>query len=304
MQHMLLATNGSDTFMYRDFQSRNVMLRDGKPWLIDFQGGRRGPCQYDVASFLWQAKARYPDELKEELLQAYLERLACYRNVDKDGFRHSLRHFILFRLLQVLGGYGFRGYFERKPHFLESIPHAITSLKKLLEQPFGEYPYLNGVLARMCDDYLAGHAATPRDGQELTVRITSFSYKKGIPEDPTGNGGGFVFDCRAMHNPGRYERYKTLTGLDAPVIAFLKEQGEMDAFLQHVYALADASVGKYLQRGFSSLMLSFGCTGGQHRSVFAAQQTAQHLHEKFGVRIILEHREQQLTTTWESKHMP
>ena len=287
-----LAGAGIQGFMYRDFQSRNVMLKDGQPWFIDFQGGRRGPVYYDVASFLWQAKANYPDELKEALLRTYLDALGKYRKVDEVDFRRRLRHFVLFRHLQVLGAYGFRGYFERKPHFLESIPFALRNLRKLLQEPFPEYPYLCQVLQQLAEP--APPQAVETEG--LTVRITSFSYKKGIPADPSGNGGGFVFDCRAVHNPGRYERYRALTGLDEPVIRFLEDDGEILRFLEHVYGLADAAVERYLERGFTSLSVSFGCTGGQHRSVYAAQHLAEHLHRKYPVRIVLQHREQGITT--------
>lgn len=281
-------------FMYRDFQSRNVMLKDGTPWFIDFQGGRKGPVYYDVASFLWQAKANYPDELKEALLHTYLEALGRYRQVDEQDFRKHLRHFVLFRHLQVLGAYGFRGYFERKPHFLESIPFALRNLRKLLQEPFAEYPYLCQLLQRLTEP--AGEA-TGAKAPGLTVRITSFSYKKGLPPDPSGNGGGYVFDCRALHNPGRYECYRKLNGLDEPVVRFLEDDGEILRFLEHVYALVDASVARYLERGFDSLSVCFGCTGGQHRSVYAAQHLAEHLHEKYPVRIVLQHREQGIETT-------
>ena len=191
-----------------------------------------------------------------------------------------------------MGAYGFRGYFERKPHFLESIPFALRNLRKLLQEPFPEYPYLCQVLQQLAEP--APPQAVETTG--LTVRIPSFSDKKGIPADPSGNGGGFVFDCRAVHNPGRYERYRALTGLDEPVIRFLEDDGEILRFLEHVYGLADAAVERYLERGFTSLSVSFGCTGGQHRSVYAAQHLAEHLHRKYPVRIVLQHREQGITT--------
>lgn len=289
----LLPGAGIHAFMYRDFQSRNVMLKNGEqPWFIDFQGGRKGPVYYDVASFLWQAKANYPDELREALLHTYLKTLEKYQKVDEGDFRKRLRHFVLFRNLQVLGAYGFRGYFERKPHFLESIPFALRNLCKLLQNPFPEYPYLTQILQRLAEPT----PAPTKETMELTVRITSFSYKKGIPADPSGNGGGYVFDCRALHNPGRYERYQKLNGLDEPVIRFLEDDGEILSFLEHVYALVDASVARYLERGFSNLSVCFGCTGGQHRSVYAAQHLAEHLHQKYNVRIELEHREQSIKT--------
>ena len=293
----VLLRNQSATFMYRDFQSRNVMIRDGRPWFIDFQGGRKGPVYYDVASFLWQAKAKYPEDLRQELLLDYIEALRKYMPVDEKYFLSQLRHFVLFRTLQVLGAYGFRGYFEKKPHFIQSVPFAIENLRQLLKQDYPEYPYLCGLLRELTElkqfsDDLQRHT--------LEVKIVSFAYKKGIPNDPTGNGGGFVFDCRAINNPGKYERYNHFTGLDEPVIRFLEEDGEITVFLEHVYDLVDASVKRYLDRGFTNLMVCFGCTGGQHRSVYSAQHLAEHLHQKFGVKVSLTHREQNIEQLFKS----
>ena len=278
-------------FMYRDFQSRNVMIREGKPYFIDFQGGRKGPFYYDVASFLWQAKANYPDSLRQELLNEYLDALRPYHTIDKEQFLTTLRHFVLFRTLQVLGAYGFRGYFEKKAHFIQSVPYAIENLRQLLETDFPEYPYLCLTLRKLTE---LPQFASIRNRRKLTVRVMSFSYKKGIPEDPSGNGGGYVFDCRAVHNPGKYEQYKQLTGRDKPVIDFLEQDGEILQFLEHVDALADAHVQRFLERGFTNLSICFGCTGGQHRSVYSAEHVAHHLNEKFGVRIHLIHREQHI----------
>ena len=293
----VLLRNQSATFMYRDFQSRNVMIRDGHPWFIDFQGGRKGPVYYDVASFLWQAKAKYPEDLRQELLLDYIEALRKYMPVDEKYFLSQLRHFVLFRTLQVLGAYGFRGYFEKKPHFIQSVPFAIENLRQLLKQDYPEYPYLCGLLRE-----LTGLKQFSDDLQRRTleVKIVSFAYKKGIPNDPTGNGGGFVFDCRAINNPGKYERYNHFTGLDEPVIRFLEEDGEITVFLEHVYDLVDASVKRYLDRGFTNLMVCFGCTGGQHRSVYSAQHLAEHLHQKFGVKVSLTHREQNIEQLFKS----
>ena len=294
---VLLADAPYDTFMYRDFQARNVMVKDDNPWFIDFQGGRRGPVEYDVASFLWQARAAYPASLREHLIDTYIGSLCRYRKVDGGMFRKGLMHFVLFRTLQVLGAYGFRGYFERKQHFIESIPQAISNLKELLDAGVGakEYPYLLRVLSEMVRLPQFAPASAPADGK-LTVRVMSFSYRKGgIPEDNSGNGGGFVFDCRAMHNPGKYEQYKKITGADAPVIEFLESQGEVQHYLEHVYGLVDPAVDKYIGRGFLNLMVAFGCTGGQHRSLYCANHLAEHLKDKFGdrIHIVLEHREQQ-----------
>lgn len=289
------------SFLYRDFQARNVMLdAQDNPWFIDFQGGRRGPVQYDLASFLWQASAHYSDELRQELIEVYIQALKQYTEVDECRFRRRLRLFVLFRLLQVLGAYGFRGYFERKKHFLDSIPPAIQNLRDLLAQDDAcPYPYLREVLSALVA--LPRFAPAPHgkasvssfDGKgPLVVRVFSFSYRKGIPQDESGNGGGYVFDCRSTHNPGRYEPYKQLTGLDEPVIRFLEDDGEILTFLESVYKLADAHVERYMQRGFTSLMFSFGCTGGQHRSVYSAQHLAEHIHRKFGIEVHVCHREQ------------
>ncbi|HEY6913185.1 MAG TPA: RNase adapter RapZ, partial [Paludibacter sp.] len=288
----------TDTFMYRDFQSRNVMVKDGQPYFIDFQGGRKGPLQYDVASFLWQAKAQYNDELREELLQTYLDALKELVTVDEAEFRNQLAHFVLFRTLQVLGAYGFRGYFEKKPHFLQSIPYAIENLRSLLKTGNSEYPYLLDILEQMTEleQFREVEVRKP-----LVVKVYSFSYKKGIPQDNSGNGGGFVFDCRAVNNPGKYERYQSLTGLDESVKVFLEEDGEILTFIDHAFALVDASVKRYKDRGFTNLMISFGCTGGRHRSVYSAQKMAEHINEKFGVEVQLVHREQNIEQDFASR---
>ena len=321
-----------EAFLYRDFQARNVMLdADGNPWFIDFQGGRKGPIQYDLASFLWQASARYSSDLRKELIEVYIESLKQYTEVNEQKFRQRLRLFVLFRLLQVLGAYGFRGYFERKKHFIESIPPAMQNLRELLAEEDGcPYPYLREVLTALVslpqfapqpevpvqreDGYKTTDSNVykphPADGPAtfskydgkgpLVVKVFSFSYRKGIPEDESGNGGGYVFDCRSTHNPGRYEPYKKLTGLDEPVIRFLEDDGEILTFLESVYKLADAHVERYIQRGFTSLMFSFGCTGGQHRSVYSAQHLAEHLHQKFGIEVRICHREQNISSTLEA----
>lgn len=295
----VLLRSSSATFLYRDFQSRNVMVKDGEPWLIDFQGGRKGPIYYDVASFLWQAKANYPDELRQELLHEYIHALRKYKPVDEAYFHAQLRHFVLFRTMQVLGAYGFRGYFEKKPHFIQSVPYAIENLRQLLKEPYPEYPYLTEVLKSLTE---LKQFADGLQKRKLTVKVMSFAYKKGIPEDTTGNGGGYVFDCRAVNNPGKYERYKPFTGLDEPVIKFLEDDGEITTFLEHVYALVDASVKRYIERGFTNLSVCFGCTGGQHRSVYSAQHLAEHLNEKFGVQVNLVHREQNIEKNYPAKN--
>ncbi|MDE6109818.1 MAG: phosphotransferase, partial [Muribaculaceae bacterium] len=290
----VLMRSMSSTFMYRDFQSRNVMLVDGKPFFIDFQGGRKGPYFYDVASFLWQAKANFPDSLREELIKEYIDSLRRYVPVDENYFMEQLRHFVLFRTLQVLGAYGFRGYFEKKPHFMQSVPFAVANLRELLRTPFKEYPYLTSVLKELCE---LKQFSSEADKRALTVKVMSFAYKTGIPNDNSGNGGGFVFDSRAVNNPGKYERYKPFTGLDTNVIEFLETDGEITRFLEHCYELVDASVERYIERGFTNLMVCFGCTGGRHRSVYSAQHLAEHISKKFGVKVELVHREQQIEQT-------
>ena len=281
-------------FMYRDFQARNVMLKDGRPCYIDFQGGRRGPIYYDVASFLWQASAHYPDELKEKLIDTYLAALQHYIHIDKAVFLQRLRLFIFFRTLQVLGAYGFRGLWERKQHFIDSIPAALDNMKVCISWGVADrYPSLKNTLQSLTS---LNTIAPIQQPSTLRVRIFSFSYKspQGIPQDESGNGGGYVFDCRSTNNPGRYEEYKHLTGLDRPVIDFLEKDGEILTFLDSVYRLADFHVQRYIDRGFTSLMFSFGCTGGQHRSVYSAQHLAEHLHQKFGIEVHLCHREQNI----------
>ena len=331
-----LTAEPSESFLYRDFQARNVMVGDSL-YFIDFQGGRRGPFYYDLASFLWQASARYPDRLRRELIDEYYAAAQQFAEMPKrEHFDRRLRLFVFFRTLQVLGAYGFRGYFEQKKHFLESIPPAIQNLRELLSPQSSAfnlqsasfpYPYLSELLQRLtelpqfarieqparsrADGYKTTdnnpYNAHPKDGPAtfskydgtgpLVVRVFSFSYGKGIPEDESGNGGGYVFDCRSTHNPGRYEPYKQLTGLDEPVIRFLEDDGEILTFLDSVYRLADAHVERYLQRGFTSLMIAFGCTGGQHRSVYSAQHLAEHIRQKYGVEVRICHREQNITQT-------
>jgi len=326
-----LTAESCDSFLYRDFQARNVMLDDkGNPYFIDFQGGRRGPFYYDLASFLWQASAKYPEKLRNELLDEYYEAAQQFIEMPKrPHFDQRLQLFVLFRVMQVLGAYGFRGYFERKQHFIASIPPAIQNLRELLQNNDFHYPYLVSLLTRLTEmpqfqqiETMApradGYKITennpykphPQDGPAtfskydaqgpLVVKVFSFSYGKGIPEDESGNGGGYVFDCRSTHNPGRYEPYKKLTGLDEPVIRFLEDDGEILTFLDSVYKLADAHVHRYIQRGFTSLMFCFGCTGGQHRSVYSAQHLAEHIHEKFGIEVRICHREQKITQILQS----
>lgn len=287
----LLADANGETFMYRDFQARNVMLVNDEPYFIDFQGGRKGPIYYDLASFVWQAKANYPTELKEILIETYRENLKNYIDIPKELFYKKLRLFVLFRTMQVLGAYGFRGYFEKKPHFLQSVPFAIDNLRKLIQEPFQEYPYLQQILTELTN---MRQFSDLRVERKLEVRIFSFSYKKGIPVDTTGNGGGYVFDCRAINNPGKYDHFKHFTGLDKEVKEFLEADGEVTKFLSHVYELADAHVTRFMERKFTNLMICFGCTGGQHRSVYCAQHLGEYLAKKYNISVIVYHREQDI----------
>ncbi|HXR33743.1 MAG TPA: RNase adapter RapZ [Verrucomicrobiae bacterium] len=280
-----------DYFLYRDFQSRNIMLRDGQPFFLDYQGGRKGALQYDIASLLFDAKADLPPELRQQLLNEYLDRLGGFLDLDRDAFLHFYYAYVYVRLLQALGAYGFRGFYERKTHFLQSVPFALKNLRWLLHNtklPI-ELPTLmdafQGMLASEKLNALASEA------QNLVVRIFSFSFHRGLPQDDTGNGGGFVFDGRSLPNPGREERFKTLTGKDAPVIEYLNQQESVHQFLAGVLSLVDASVSNYQQRGFKNLMVSFGCTGGQHRSVFLAEQLAKRLRIRNGLEVVVRHLE-------------
>ena len=283
-----LLKEDDNTFLYRDFQARNVMIKDGDPWFIDFQGGRRGPIYYDVASFIWQARSRFPEDLKQDLIRTYLRALQQFKQVNEEEFRSRLRLFVLFRTLQVLGAYGFRGYFEKKPHFLASVPYALSNLRKLLETPFEDYPYLNSILSRLAS--MPELNEIPQD-HRLSVHIYSFAYKKGIPADTTGNGGGYVFDCRSVNNPGKYEYYRQFNGTDPEVIKFLEDDGEVFTFLDSVYKLVDAHAKRFIERKFTNLQVCFGCTGGQHRSVYCAEHMARHLKDKFDIKVTVTHRE-------------
>ena len=287
MKADLLKDQGN-TFMHRDFQARNVLIQDGEPWFIDFQGGRRGPIYYDEASFVWQARSRFPEQLKQKLIQSYLRALRTYQEVDEEQFHARLRLFVLFRTLQVLGAYGFRGYFEKKPHFLASVPYALSNLRALLQTPFTDYPHLNDILLKLTQ--MPQFNEFPQD-RRLEVQIYSFAYKKGIPADPTGNGGGYVFDCRSINNPGKYEHYRQFNGMDPEVIKFLEDDGGVLKFLDHAYELVDAHVQRFIERKFTHLQVCFGCTGGQHRSVYCAEHLGQYLAHKYNVKVTVTHRE-------------
>lgn len=283
-------------FIHRDFQSRNILIHDNDTWIIDFQGGRRGPALYDIVSFLWQARAGVPDDVKARLLDYYIDVLCRHVSVSPERLTAATPHIIIFRTLQVLGAYGFRGIIEQKQRFVTYIPQALSCLADTLRQLDGSYPYIRSVIDAVTPRF--NHLAPPTPPLEkptLSVSVYSFSYKKGIPTDESGNGGGFVFDCRAVHNPGRYEQYRSLTGEDQPVIDFLERDGEITTFLSHCKSLVDTSVERYIKRGFTHLSVSFGCTGGRHRSVYSARHMADHLAQKYGIHVNLMHREQGIT---------
>jgi hypothetical protein len=288
---LYLLRAGNYGFMYRDFQARNILIYQDKPWFIDYQGGRRGPLQYDLASLLFQVKAALPYSFREEMLEWYLECLSQYREVDGKSFVNYYYGFVLMRLMQVMGAYGFRGYYERRAHFLQSIPYAIENLRWCLDHIRLE-PQLPELMAALRNVALTevGKISAGSPG-ELTITVSSFSFKNGVPPDYSGNGGGFVFDCRALPNPGRFERFKSFTGKDLPVIQFLEREPSIDKFLNHVYKLVDQSVQEYQKRGFSSLQVNFGCTGGQHRSVYCAEKLSKYLEEKYSVVVITNHSE-------------
>lgn len=284
-------------FMMRDCQARNILVKDNQPYFIDFQGGRKGALQYDVASLLWQAGARIPMDYRESLVEEYIgfvsERIP---DIDQKAFKARYYGFLLIRMLQVLGAYGFRGLFEGRGHFIESIPPALDNIKWFMQNITieVELPELYALLNHLCDMEMFRPKIWDGSQKSLLVQINSFSYKRGLPHDQTGNGGGFIFDCRGLHNPGRYEPYKALTGKDEPVIKFLQTESRVDEFLEHVFKVIDINVQNYLERDFDHLQINFGCTGGQHRSVYCAEATSKYLKEKYKVKIELKHIEQAL----------
>lgn len=280
-------------FLYRDFQSRNIMLCDGKPYYIDFQGGRRGAAQYDVASLLYSAKSDLPEAIRQELLEYYIGCLSRLTQIDKEDFKQHFYAYVLIRIMQAMGAYGYRGYFERKEYFINSIPLAINNLKTITEShrlPI-EIPHLRQVWKAIVDSEEAKSNMPTPSG--LVVTVSSFSYKKGLPQDNSGNGGGYIFDCRALPNPGRYPEYRSYTGKDKPVIDFLQGDEAVEAFLEGAKQMVGPSIKKYLERNFTSLTVSFGCTGGQHRSVYCAERLAKWICDSFDCQVVINHREQQ-----------
>src|SRR5579864_314501 len=280
-----------DYFLYRDFQSRNILLRDGQPFFVDYQGGRKGALHYDIASLLFDAKADLPPELRLDLLSQYLDALGHYIKLDHEAFMRHYYAYVYVRIMQALGAYGFRGFYERKAHFLQSVPYAMKNLRWLLhhvELPIALPSLMGAFQSMLASEKLLGLA---NEAENLVVRIFSFSFHRGLPRDESGHGGGFVFDGRSLPNPGREERFKALTGKDTPVIDYLNQQESVHQFLASVMSLVDASVSSYRERGFKNLMVSFGCTGGQHRSVYLAEQLAKHFRATNGVEVAVRHLE-------------
>jgi aminoglycoside/choline kinase family phosphotransferase len=284
-----LLSAGRDYFLYRDFQSRNIMLRDGHPFFLDYQGGRKGALQYDIASLLYDAKADLPPELRQQLLDHYIDGLAGFIALEREAFMRHYYAYVYVRIMQALGAYGFRGFYERKTHFLQSVPYALKNLRWLLhnvELPIALPALMEAFKSILASEKLRNLAS---EAENLVVRVFSFSFHRGLPKDESGHGGGFVFDGRSLPNPGREERFKPLTGKDAPVINYLNQQESVHQFLATVMSLVDASVSNYQSRGFKSLMVSFGCTGGQHRSVYLAEQLAKHLRGRNGLEVVVRH---------------
>lgn len=286
----------TDFFMYRDFQSRNIMLKNGEPYFIDFQGGRRGPLPYDVVSLLYQVKAQMPQAIRDQLIDYYKTELARHIDPKAVEFDTFLPYFVYLRLMQVLGAYGFRGLIQKKAHFMESIPFALNEIEKHIEtHPLEAYPELQSVLNQLSLLNTKYHVGGQPNTGKLTVSINSFSFKKGYPDDFSGNGGGFVFDCRALTNPGRESEFKTKTGRDLEVVDYLNAKPQTHLFLDHVKGIVAQSVENYRERHFTNLMISFGCTGGQHRSVFFAQSIYDWLKTEYkDIHLKLNHIEQKI----------
>jgi aminoglycoside/choline kinase family phosphotransferase len=285
----LLLSADHDYFLYRDFQSRNVMLCNGEPFFLDYQGGRKGALQYDIASLLYDAKADLPPQVRQELLDHYLDGLAKFIAVDRAEFMQYYYAYVYVRIMQALGAYGFRGFYERKPHFLQSVPYALKNLRWLahhVKLPVALPALMDAFQGMLGSEKLQ---ALSSSASPLTVRIFSFSFHREMPTDETGNGGGFIFDARSLPNPGREDRYKPLTGKDAEVIDYLNQHESVHQFLSNARSLVDGSVNTYQRRGFKSLMVSFGCTGGQHRSVYMAEELAKHLRARDGVEVVVRH---------------
>jgi aminoglycoside/choline kinase family phosphotransferase len=287
----LLLSADTKYFMYRDFQSRNILVHNDQLYFVDYQGGRKGALQYDVASLLFQAKINLSPEIRTSLLEFYLNELRQKSKVKCQTFLKKYYNYVLIRLLQTFGAYGFRGYFENKSHFLLSIPFALRNLQWLVDKNYipKKLPELNRVLVSILKNEELKNIDSIQPTKKLKITINSFSYKGGIPKDYSGNGGGFVFDCRSLENPGRYREYLNSTGLDNDVISFLNKKNDVKDFLNSVYTIVDESVKNYIKRDFKNLMINFGCTGGQHRSVFCAEQLSKHLRNDFNISVVVNH---------------
>ncbi len=285
-----LTLAGQEHFMYRDFQSRNIMIHEGDLYFVDYQGGRRGALQYDVASILYESRVNLSPGLREELLEYYLESLLKKTGIRPEVFREHYDGYVLIRILQAMGAYGIRGIVEGKPLFLQSIPYAIRNLGFLKEKSkvAAKLPELSASVDRICD---MGDWKLEEETPDLKVYINSFSYKKGLPRDLSGNGGGFVFDCRALPNPGREERFRNFTGLDREVVEYLESHTEVGSFLEQTFSLVRQSVEEYRSMGFNQLMVSYGCTGGQHRSVYCAARLDEFVRNQLKVKTLMVHRE-------------
>jgi hypothetical protein len=292
----MLLESDRNYFLYRDFQSRNVMIRSGEPWFIDFQGGRKGALHYDVASLLYDAKANLSQPVRDMLLEHYLEALREFAPVDATLFRDQFIGFVLVRLMQALGAFGYRGFFERKRRFLESVPFAARNLDELLDRGLPiPLPELERVFRRIVDRWLPGECPGEAEAA-LSVLVQSFSFQDGYPPDESGHGGGFVFDCRALPNPGRQPEFAELTGEARSVAEYLEQSGRFQDFWEHVRRIVVSQVEDYVSRGFDSLTVSFGCTGGQHRSVYLAEKLSAHLRTRYPhVDVQLAHRSR---STW------
>ena len=288
----LLSTE-TDYFMYRDFQSRNIMMKDDKLYFIDYQGGRKGALQYDVASLLFDGKANLTRDLRNELLEFYIQQLHKRENFGAEKFKKYFYGYVLMRVLQAMGAYGFRGIYEKKTHFLKSIPFGIKNINFLLKDKLlpVELPELKNVLERIVNSNKFNFKTDIEKTEKLLVKINSFSYKTGIPADYSANGGGFVFDCRAIHNPGRFDEFKDKTGKDKSVQSFLESKSDVKFFLNNVYSLVDKTINSYNERNFKNLMVSFGCTGGQHRSVYCAEKLAEHIKNNYDIDVVVHHTE-------------
>lgn len=297
LTNFLLKTD-CNYFLYRDFQSRNIIITDGKPYFIDYQGGRKGALQYDLASLLYDAKANLSNDLREHLLNYYLQVLNTHISLDTEEFKKYYYGYVLIRIMQAMGAYGFRGFYEKKTHFLQSIPFAIKNLRYLLDNITFSFriPTLLNILDKLTNSERLKKLGTNNNtSSKLTVYIHSFSYKNGISFKDNPHGGGFVFDCRPLPNPGREEKYKYLSGLDKDVIKYLDDDPRVSDFLFSIFQIIDLSVENYISRDFEFLSVAFGCTGGQHRSVYCAERLKKHLISKYNINVTLQHKEK---TNW------